>query len=221
MRKNKVVSFIAFLSIGLLASCSGIGSIGGIKSSGNAKTETRKVSGFKEIKVGGAVNLEITVQKDFGLTIEADDNLLEHIKTDVSGSILTIETKDNISSKTRSNIKISLPELTGLDLSGASTADVSAVKTDSLKLDASGASKIKVDGEVKSLGAVASGASGIDAENLKTEKAKAKASGASNVIVSPVDELDADASGASSIIYMVEPKNLKQNASGASTIKRK
>ncbi|MEP6902817.1 MAG: head GIN domain-containing protein [Actinomycetota bacterium] len=192
-----------------------------MQGSGNAKTEPRKVSGFKEIKAGGAVNLEITVQKDFGLTIEADDNLIELIKTEVSGSTLTISTKDKVSPKTKINIKISLPELNNLDLSGASTANVSAVKTDSLKLNASGASKIKIDGEVKSVEAIASGASGIDAENLKTENAKVNSSGASNITVSPTGDLDAEASGASSVVYTVEPKTIKQNASGVSTIKKK
>lgn len=218
MKKTVFVMFILF--IGLTAGCK-VENIGGVKGSGNVKTESRSVSNFKEIKAENAVELEITVQKDFSLTIEADDNLLEHIKTEVSGGTLTISTKDSINSKNKIKIKLSLPELTRLDVSGASTADISGVKADSLKLNASGASKIKIDGEVKSLEAIASGASGIDAENLKTENAKANSSGASNITVSPTNDLDADASGASSVTYTNEPKNIKQNASGASTIKKK
>ena len=218
---KKTVFVIVILFIGLAAGCTRIENIGGVKGSGNAKTESRNVSGFKEIKAENAVELEITVQKDFSLTIEADDNLLEKIKTEVSGNTLKISTKENITSKNKIKIKVSLPELTKLDISGASKANISGVKTDSLKLNASGASKIKVDGEVKSLEAIASGASGIDAENLKTENAKANSSGASNITVSPTGELDAEASGASSVTYTGEPKNIKQNASGASTIKKK
>jgi hypothetical protein len=220
MKKFNFVGYVALLVISLFASCS-LNNMGGIKGSGNVKTETRNVSGFKEIKAENAVNLEITVQKDFGLTVEADDNLLEHIKTEVSGGTLKISTKDNVSAKNKINIKISLPELTNLDLSGASTAKVSNVKTDSLKINASGASKIKIDGEVKSLEAIASGASGVDAEGLKTENAKTNASGASSITVSPTGDLDAEASGASTITYTGEPKNIRQNASGASSVKKK
>jgi hypothetical protein len=220
MKKFNFAGYIALLIISLFASCS-LNNMGGIKGSGNVKTETRNVSGFKEIKAENAVNLEITVQKDFALTVEADDNLLEHVKTEVSGGTLKISTVDNISLKNKINIKISLPELTNLDVSGASTAKISNVKTDSLKTNASGASKIKVDGEVKSFEATASGASGIDAEGLKTENAKADASGASSITVSPTGDLDAEASGASTVIYTGEPKNIKQNASGASSIKKK
>lgn len=221
MKKIEFISFAVFLVIGLVSGCRVENIGGGVKGSGNAKAETRNVSGFKEIKAENAVNLEVTVQKEFALTIEADDNLLEHIKTEVSGGVLTISTKDNISAKNKINIKISLPELTNLDIFGASTANISSAKTDSLKLNASGASKIKIDGEVKSVEAVASGASGINAENLKTENATATASGASNVTVSPTGDLTAEASGASSVIYTNEPKNITQNASGASTIRKK
>lgn len=218
---KKTVFVIVILLIALTAGCSKIGNIGGIKGSGNVKTESRSASGFKEIKAENAVELEITVQKDFSLTIEADDNLLDQVKTEVSGNTLKISTRDSITSKNKIKVKISLPELTDLDLSGASTANVSGVKTDSLELNASGASRIKIEGEVKSVDATASGASGIDAENLKTENAKANASGASHVTVSPTGDLNAEASGASTVTYTAEPKSIKQNASGASTIKKK
>jgi hypothetical protein len=218
---KKTVFVIVILLVALASGCNKIGNIGGIKGSGNVKTETRSVSNFKEIKAENAVELEITVQKDFSLTVEADDNLLDQVKTEVSGNTLKISTNDSINSKNKIKIKISLPELTDLDVSGASTANISGAKTDSLELDASGASRIKIDGEVKSVDATASGASGIDAENLKTENAKANASGASHVTVSPTGDLNAEASGASTVTYTVEPKSIKQNASGASTIKKK
>jgi len=217
---KKTVFVIVILLIVLASGCK-IENLGGIKGSGNVKTESRNVSGFKEIKAENAVELEITVQKDFSLTIEADDNLLDQVRTEVSGNTLKISTRDSITSKNKIKVKVSLPDLTDLDLSGASTANVSGVKTDSLKLNANGASRIKIDGEVKSVDATASGASGVDAENLKTENAKANASGASHITVSPTGDLNAEASGASTVTYTVEPKSIKQNASGASTIKKK
>jgi len=220
MKRFVFMAICVAVALSLFSDCS-INNFGGIRGSGNAKTETRNVSGFKEIKAGGAVNLEIIVQKDFSVSVEADDNLLEHIKTEVSGDTLSISPKDSISPKTKINIKISMPELTNLDVSGASTANVSGAKTDSLKLNASGASKINIDGETKSLDAKASGASKIEAENLRTENAKADSSGASTVTVAPTSDLDAEASGASTVIYTTEPKNIKQNASGASSIKKK
>jgi hypothetical protein len=90
-----------------------------------------------------------------------------------------------------------------------------------LQAEASGASKIKIDGMVKSFHADASGASKIDAEGLQTENADVDSSGASSIMVSPSNDLNADASGASSVYYTGEPKNIKQTASGASSVKKK
>ncbi len=225
MKKVGLLVFILALTIGFVFSNScGFGRFGnlrGVRGSGTPKSETRNVSGFKAIEAGNAVNMEITAQKDFSVEIQADDNLLALIKTEVQGDTLKIYNDESISTKNEINIKISMPEITSIDISGASRVNVSAVKSDLLKLEASGASKIKIDGEANSLEIDASGASTVDAENLRVENANAQASGASKAIVSASNELKADASGASSVYYTGEPKNVAQQSSGASSVKRK
>lgn len=225
MKKFGLIIFAAALSAGLVFSngC-GFGSfqnMTGIQGSGTAKSEQRDVSGFSKIEAGGAINLEIAIQDNYGVSIEADDNLLQYIKTETSGDTLKIFSEGRISPKTKINVKISMPELSDLDISGASTANVVNAKSDSLDLTASGASKITVSGASASVKADASGASSIDAERLTVEKADVNSSGASRVIVSPSNDLNADASGASSVYYTGDPKNIKQDASGASSIKKK
>ena len=217
----KLLAFLLLFVAAAMSGCGGLKNFTGIKGSGKLKSETRNVSGFKKIKAGGAVKLDVSVQKDFGVSVETDDNLLDKVTTKVDGDTLVIETKENISPSTTTDIKISMPELVDLDLSGASTGNIAGVKTDSLEVEASGACKLKLDGEVKTFKAVASGASTVDGEALRAENATADASGASTVIVNASGDADLDASGASSVYYLGEPKNLKQNSSGASSIKKK
>lgn len=66
----------------------------GIKGSAVAGSEIRKETGFKGIEVGGVFQVEITAGKDFSVEVEADDNLLQYIKTEVEGDVLHIETTD-------------------------------------------------------------------------------------------------------------------------------
>lgn len=222
MKRLGLLAFITALAVGLTFSTScDFGRLSGIQGSGTVKTETRAVRDFTKIDAGGAVNVEVTVQKDFGVTVEADDNLLANIKTETSGDTLKIYSEDSISPKTRINVRISMPRLEKLDLSGASSGVVTAVNADSLELKASGASSIKIEGVAKKLNADASGASKIDAENLRTEDTDIEASGASSSTVNAANELRADASGASKITYLGDPKNLKQNLSGGSSINKK
>jgi Putative auto-transporter adhesin, head GIN domain len=227
MKKIGLIIFITALVIGSIsAMVSTFGNFSfnfwsGIKGSGVAKTETRDAAGFKQVKAGGAMSVDVTAGKDFNITVEADDNLLQYISTKVEDDVLQIRTEKSISPKTKIKITVTMPELTGMDISGASSGTAANVKTDSLDLHASGASKIKIDGEASNLKANASGASTIDAENVKAGNADADASGASRVIVSPANDLKAEASGASSVLYTGEPKTVKQDASGASSVKRK
>lgn len=225
MKKVSLIAFAAALLIGIIIAggCGfrSVSGITGIEGSGTLKSERRDVSGFSKIDAGGAVNLEIAAQRDFNVSIEADDNLLEQIKTEVDGDTLKIYTKGNISTKNSVKVTISMPEVKALNVSGASTAAVSNVETNSLNLIASGASRIKISGEIKNLELEASGASTINAEELKVEDVAAEASGASSVTVAPTGELKADASGASSVYYTGALKNIVQNSSGASSIRKK
>jgi hypothetical protein len=225
MKKIYLAIFILALVIGVVLSggcgLSGIKDLSGVQGSGNAKTETRKADGFKRVDASGAVNVEIVSQKNFSVSVEADDNLLQNIKTEVSGDTLKIYSEDKISPKTQINVKISMPEIIGLEISGASSANVLGVNSDLVELKASGASKVRVEGEVIKLKVDASGASKIDAEGLKGEDASVDVSGASSATILATEEVDLDASGASKIAYVGEPKRIKQNASGASSINKK
>lgn len=225
MKKMSLLVFVFALSAGLVFSTGcgfgGFSNMSGVQGSGTSKSETRNVSGFTRIDAGGAINVEVAAQKDFSVVVEADDNLLTNIKTEVSGDTLKIYSEDRISPKTRINVVISMPALVGLDVSGASSGSVAGVKADSLELKASGASKIKIDGTAKQLNADASGASTIEAENLSVEDADVDASGASKTTVAATNDLKVNASGASKISYVGEPKSLKQNSSGASSVSKK
>src|SRR5688572_29666659 len=112
MKKIGLIVFIAALTIGsILAANFSFGSFqiikfGKVKGSGTVKSETRDVAGFKAIKVRGAVNVEVSVQKDFSVSVEADDNLLENIKTEINGETLEIYSEGKISTRSKINVKI-------------------------------------------------------------------------------------------------------------------
>lgn len=228
MKKIGFIVFFSALVIGTIFSIkSGFNSfhinIGdrGVRGSGNTGSETRNVADFNKIQTGGAINVEVLAQNDFNVVVEGDDNLLQYIKTEISGDTLRIYTEDKINPKSRINVRISMPEIEEAEVSGASNAVISNVKSETLKLEASGASKITVAGTVTNLESEASGASGIDAGSLNVENADVEANGASRTVVSASNELKADASGASSIYYNGEPKNLVSKSSGASSVKKK
>ena len=233
MKKIGILIFVAALVIGLVVSnmfsfgrTSGkifnfSMDFGGVKGSGNTTAEDRNVNGFHGIDVGGVYQVEITAQKEYSVRIEADDNLLPLIKTEVDDSILKIESEKRISPKSKIRIIIGAPNIDDLDISGVANVTLNDIKNDKLNIDSSGASKIKITGETAKLTVDVSGATKIDAENLTTANANIEASGASNVTVNVSGELRADASGASRIIYTGSPTNVIKDTSGASKVSPK
>lgn len=194
---------------------------GGVKGSGNVVNEKRNVADFDAIEVGGVFDVEVVAQKEFGVEIEADDNLLQFIRTEVKDGTLEISTDKRISPKGAIRVRISAPDIERLQASGASKISLSNLKNDSLKVDVSGASKLNVQGETKNLEIELSGASKIEADGLTAENVDVDGSGASSASVNVSGDLKADLSGASKVTYTGNPRNLEKSTSGASSVRGK
>jgi hypothetical protein len=224
MKTIATIFALSLVGLSSLIACGGNLFSGGtpLKGSGNVITISRPLSGFTGIDAGGAVEVIVTAQEDFKVEVEADDNVVEHIVTTISDGILRIHMEDEYSySETTVRIRVSMPDIKLLDISGASNAKVAKVKSDDLVIGVSGASKVTMEGSSKRLVGEVSGASSLSAEKLSAENVMIEASGASNGYVTATQSLTAEASGASTIYYSGTPKNLTEETSGASSIKRR
>ena len=85
-----------------------------VSGSGQVKSETRQVSGFTGIELSG--NGEVTIEQGDteSLTIEADDNVLPVLTSEVEDSVLRLGTKPRTTVQTRSPIRyrVTLKDLT-------------------------------------------------------------------------------------------------------------
>lgn len=191
------------------------------KGSGNMATETRDIKGFRGIDVSGVFQVEITAQKDFGVEIEADDNLIPRIKTEIRGGVLHIETEGRLKSVNVMKVRISAPDIDSIEASGVSRVKLVNVRNDELRVNTSGASKTSVSGKTARISIEVSGASSVNTEDLVAEVAAINASGASHVSVFASGELRCDASGASRIVYAGTPKFVEKSSSGAGSVREK
>jgi len=192
-----------------------------VKGSGGMKSEIRPTTAFTGVDVGGVFHVNIVTGKDFEIEVEADDNLLQYIRTEVRDGVLNIETTERVKSHSPLRVRIIAPSIESLRASGASNVSVAGLQNSKLNIDTSGASKIRVDGSTSRLEIEVSGASRIDASLLKSENAKVNASGASYVDLFVTGRLVSDASGASKVAYKGNPSSVEKNSSGAGRIVQK
>ncbi len=233
MKKAGLIIFAAALITGLIASNLfsfrhfggrsvkfSIDRWSGVRGSGNVSAEKRDAAGFASVEAGGVFQVIIVAKKDFSVEVEAEDNLLPLISTEVRDGVLRIETDQRLRPTRPMLVRVSAPDIEKIDASGASNFTLSDIKNSGLAVEASGASKVTIAGETSKFNVGLSGASKIDAAELKTETALIDASGASQITVNVSRELTSDLSGASKVIYSGSP-HVVTRRSGASSIQAK
>jgi hypothetical protein len=107
----------------LVLSACGIGDGKTVRGSGNVVEETRAVSGVSGVELATIGTLTIAVGDTESLRIEAEDNLMEYLETEVR---LSIETQDNIRLDAKRPVNYYLT-VTGLDtIEISSSGDIQA-----------------------------------------------------------------------------------------------
>jgi hypothetical protein len=177
----------------------------GIKGSGKREVQKRDVQPFTSITTEGAFNIEVVSQKTQSLEIEGDDNILPLIRTEVSNNVLRIRNDQGFSISEPVMIRISVPDLTTLNVSGAGTIAVAGLKNDKFTIECDGAPTIKVSGQTKTVEIDTSGAAHIDTHGLHASRGVVDSKGVSKVDVDVNDQLDVTVSGPSTVTYEGNP----------------
>lgn len=211
--------------------------------SGRVTTETRAVSDFNAVALSGIGDLTITQGETEALTVEAEDNLVPYLKTEVRDRTLTIsiDQRNGLTMLTPTKpvrFNLSVKNLASVDLSGAGRIVAGELKSDQLRIGISGAGSVALDrvqaasvtstlsgaGGLKLSGQVTnqtvnlSGLGGYEAPDLSSQAARVTISGAGSATVWARDSLDVTISGAGSVNYYGSPR-VQQNKSGAGSIK--
>jgi len=112
------------------------------KGNGNIVKEEREMNSFNAIEVGGAFDVYLTQGEPQSVNIETDENLLDNIKITVNNSRLVIKS-NNIKSYTKLNVYITVPEISFINASGASSIEgENTITAGTLRIEASGATDI-------------------------------------------------------------------------------
>ena len=181
------------------------GMVSEISGSGKRIVQKRDIGSFTSISTEGAFTIEVTCQKEPSLEIEGDDNVLEFVKAEVNSNVLRLSNTKGYSVSEPIKLKISVPKLEGLSVSGAGKVDIKGLNNDRFEIDSQGAPVIIASGTTKSINIDSSGAGQIDTHNLRASRAAVDVKGAASVEVDVAEQLDVTISGPSSVIYRGDP----------------
>ena len=230
--KKYLLLVLLFIGIVAVSGCIGTTNSG----SGHVINQTRNVSGFNQINLDDTGTLIITQGNTESLTVEAEDNVMPQIKTQVSNNQLNINinranviptksvkyylTVKNISSININGAgqiqssKLNTSDLT-IKINGAGQGNLTNLTANSLTLTIDGAGRMNISGTTNNQTINISGVGEYVADNLNSKTTSITINGAGKATVRVSVLLNAVINGAGQILYIGNPQvNQKINGTG-------
>ncbi|MEP6809515.1 MAG: head GIN domain-containing protein [Chthoniobacterales bacterium] len=191
----------------------------GVKGNGRIRTETRAIQNFSRMEADGAFTVTWTTGPA-ALKITTDQNLFEYIRADVSDDRLRIDWVKPLRGTHGIKIEIASPSLRKVQLNGAVRLTASNLSGPEFYLEANGATRVTLSGNVNAMSGEMNGASRLSAESLSTRAMELSISGAGKAEVNVSEALKVDISGAGKVTYSGNPTVAKE-ISGAGSVRRR
>ena len=244
MKRNHllILSLLVIASFTLSACHLSFASV--VTGSGNVTSESREISGVDAVELNGVGRLKIIQGGTESLEIEAEDNILEELTSDVSAGTLTlgyeehfwrksvIPTEEIIYTLTVINLtevtingagdlKIDDLETTGLEITinGTGKIEIDNLTADNLTVQISGAASIELAGQVSDQTVNIDGTGSYHAGDLQSQSASVKIQGLGSARVWAVEVLSITINGSGSVNYYGSPE-LSQKINGLGEITR-
>jgi len=229
------------LALPVLSAANPVNTNSTITGNKNVITQDRPVTSFHAITVSGGIDVDLSQGNELKLQVEADENLVAIIHTEVKDGVLNIYHEENIREAKTMKIHLTFQQLDAIIASGGCDI-VSKQKLNfaTLKVELSGGCDIRLNckadnlvclhrggsdaelsGEAANGNFKVSGGCDVKASEFYLKNCTVDASGGSDVSINVTGELTMKAAGASDITYYGKPSKVIKSAQGASEIKGK
>jgi len=237
--KRLFVAGLILLAVLILGS--GCGSLRTIRGTGDMTAESREVSDFTAVNLASIGNVIVDYGEREALRIEAEENLLPYLESEVEGGTLTLGMREGVNLLPTQGIfyyltvremdevgvaglgNIDVPRLEGtqvaIRISGAGDINVDEVQAKQLDVILSGLGNLNIDGgEVANSDIQLKGAGSYNAREMASDVVTVEVAGVGSAAVWARDALDASISGGGSVQYVGRPQ-VTQNISGLGEVR--
>lgn len=203
--------------------------------------ETRDLSGFDSIRLNSTADVFVTKGSRYKLVVEADADVIDRIKTTVTGGTLTIDMESSgrwTWGDSNAKVYVTMPGLDAVTLNGSGDIDVGAFSGSSLDLDLKGSGDIDIDaidyktvsvdlkgsGDIEARGTCTDltvkikGSGDVDMDRLECTSAAVMIRGSGDVSVYAGDSFDGSISGSGDIEVHGSPRKNSSSVRGSGDI---
>lgn len=211
--------FLVFsVLVALLAGCTGP-AIDGNTVTGSSQLASRSfdLAGFSRIEANNTAQVEVTRGETFRVDVEVNENLESKLDVAVRGDTLYIGLQNGSYSHVTLRAQVTMPELTGVKLDGASTLR-GELAGEPFTLNLNGASRATLTGAAGLVSINIDGSSQALLGNLDAAEVEVNANGASRIEIKTSGEVRGKANGASTITVAGAPTSVAVETEGASKV---
>jgi hypothetical protein len=229
--RRLTLSSIALLAIlFLLAGCDSLRTVRG---DGDISAEEREVGSFSAVNLAGIGTVIVDIGDKEALRIEAEDNLLPYLESEVEGDTLTLSIREGVNVIPTQAIfyyltvrdldeitvtglgNVDVPRMEGsqvaINVTGGGDINIEELLADDLDVLISGLGDLNISGGEAAVQNIAiKGAGNYNARELAGDEVNVSISGLGSAAIWAREQLDAEISGGGSVRYVGHPQVTKE-----------
>ena len=208
--------------------------------SGKLATETRALPDFQAIELSGSMDLKVRQGSPQSVQVQADDNLVSQVLTEVEGDTLVIKTRPGHSMRSRQPLLVTVgaPYLAGVDMLGSGDVWVQGIKGERFELQLSGSGDARLSelalrtltvglagsGDITAQGRCddaqlsIAGSGDLSLADLVTLRTTVSIAGSGDARVHATQAVTASIAGSGEVNYSGNPGSVKSNVAGSGSV---
>ncbi len=220
MRRGAMAAAVLASALAACGTDHGDGSFDGIEGSGNVVQDARQVAAFHGVRLEGVGRVELATAPQQGVVVEADDNIVARVRTEVVDGVLAVGLEPGSYRDMTLVVRVAAPALDRVELSGAGRVEGNVGEPDELQVRLEGSGELVLAGAAERASLDLVGAGAIHAYELGTARCSVALGGAGSVEVTVAEHLDAEVTGAGSIRYDGAP-TVDQTVTGVGSVRHR
>jgi Putative auto-transporter adhesin, head GIN domain len=215
--------------------------------SGRVATETRTLPAFQGVALSGSMDLIVRQGGTQAVQVQADDNLMPYLETEVTGSgadaKLQVRWKRGVSiyNSSATRISVTVPKLTSLAASGSGDMTVEPFETPSLVVSVSGSSDTRLQklvtaelqisisgsGDVDGAGSATrlridvAGSGDVKLRDMKSDDVKISIAGSGDASVHADKSLEVRIAGSGDVVYTGNAATVNAKVAGSGSVNKR
>lgn len=177
-----------------------------VTGSKNIVEEIREVSEFSKLNIDGVCDVEIVYGEQGEIEVNANDNIIDQVITEVENGTLSIDLKDGNFTNVQIEVKIYTTNLDFISKDGVGSLDMDDMDgLDELEINHDGVGNIKMSGSANKFIYIHDGVGQLNAFSFEAVEVEIKQDGVGSSEVYAAERLEGSLNGVGNIKYKGDP----------------